>query len=236
MPRIGQYTQDKNKALPEWETWKSDPSEENLGALLKTQEPIIKSALRSFGGDDPKLKTRAKILAKQALEDYDPAKGAALNTHLHHRLQRLHRYRAERSSAIHIPENTRLDAFAIKKFNEQYVTDHGIDPSDEHVSDSLEMSMKRIGRARGIGEASGSQLTSEKGDLVSEERDYSKIWAEYVYHDLGEKDKKIYEWVTGHNGNKRLPKAEIAKRLGISAAAVSQRVGRIANKIQEGLK
>jgi len=235
MPKIGQYTKDKNKAVPEWEEWKKNPSEENLGILMKKQEPTIKSALRSFGGDDPGLGIRAKIIAKEAFKDYDPSKGAALNTHLYHRLQRLQRYRAERSSAIHIPENTRLDAGHIKRFEEQYVTDHGRDPSDAEIADALQMSQKRLQRARGIGEVSGSQMTGEKGDIPGQDRDYQSIWADYVYHDLSDIDKKIYEWVTGKNGQKRIPKSEIARRLKISPAAVSQRVGRIANKIQEGM-
>lgn len=236
MPGIGQYTRDKNKAIPEWDAWKKNPSDENFNNLFKKVEPVVNSAMRSFGGDDPRLRTRAKIITAKAFNDYDPNKGAALNTHVYNRLQRLQRFRAERSSATHIPENTRLDAASVKRFQEQYVTDHGVDPSDAKISDAIGISMGRISRARGLGEASGSQMTSKKGDVPGQDRNFDKIWADYVYHDLGEKDKKIYEWTTGRNGNKVLQKSEIAKRLGISAAAVSQRVGRIANKLQEGLR
>lgn len=236
MAKIGQYTMDKNKAVPEWEAWKAKPDDETFNALFKKVEPVVNSAMRSFAGDDPRLKTRAKIITAQAFDNYDPSKGAALNTHVYNQLQRLHRYRAERSSAIHIPENTRLDAGNISRYVQEYQDEHGIEPSDNHLADALEISMGRIKRARAIGEASSSQMQSEKGDIPGKPRDFSAIWSDYVYHDLPEKDKKIYEWVTGYNGHKRLPKSEIARRMGISQAAVSQRVGRIANKLQEGLK
>jgi DNA-directed RNA polymerase specialized sigma subunit len=227
-----QKFQKKKPVPPEWDAWKKDPSEQNFETLYKTVEPVVSSALRSFGADDQSLKTRAKILTVRALETYDPNK-AALNTHVYHNLQRLHRFRAERSSALHIPENTRLDGSALQKYVDQYQATHGEEPSDGQISDALDMSMARIRRVRGMGEASGAQMTSEKGDLPGESRSAEQIWIDYVYHDLGEKDKKIYEWTTGYNGKPVLPKKEIALKLKISPAAVSQRVGRIINRLQE---
>jgi DNA-directed RNA polymerase specialized sigma subunit len=223
----------KSVAPEEWNTWSKDPSDENFETVLTTVDPVITSALRSFGGDDPKLRTRARILAAQSIKSYDPSKGAALKTHVYHNLQRLHRFRAERSSAIHIPENTRLDGSAIKKYTAEYEATHGVEPSDKQISDAIEMSMARIKRTRNMIEGSGSQFLSEKGDLPGQARNAEQIWADYVYHDLGEKDRKIYEWTTGYNGKARLAKKDIAAKLSISQAAVSQRVGRIVNKLQE---
>jgi len=234
MPRLGDFTRQKTQAPAEYHSWKNDPSEDNYEALLTKMNPTVTSALRSYGGDQKGLKVRAKILTAQAFDTYDPERGTSLSTHIHNSLQRLHRYRSDRSSALHIPENTRLDAGLIKKYVAEYEASRGEEPSDAMISDGIGLSLAKIQRARNIGEASSSQMLSDKGDLpASKGKTAEEIWADYVYHDLGEKDKKIYQWTTGYNGSPMLNKRAIAIKLKISPAAVSQRIGRIVNKLQE---
>ena len=234
MDRIGSYTKRKTEVPPEFTAWQQNPDDQTLSALFKVTEPTMSAALRSFGGSNEALKTRARILSVDAFKNYDPTKGAALNTHLYNHLKGLNRYRAERDTAIHIPENIRLNAESVRKFQEEYKEKQGSDPSDIEIADGLGISVRGVTKTRGTGEFVESAIETEKGDLPGQRRDSQQVWMDYVYHDLDEKNRKILEWTTGYNGAKLLPKKDIAKRLGISAAAVSLRINKIMGMLQEG--
>jgi DNA-binding Lrp family transcriptional regulator len=57
---------------------------------------------------------------------------------------------------------------------------------------------------------------------------------EYVHHDLEPLDQKMLEWRTGIYGKTIKSVNEIAERLKLSPAAVSQRAARIARLIAKG--
>jgi len=233
--RLGAFTANKTKAPAEWQAWHDDPSDDNYSTLMDSVQPTIQSGLTSYGGGDTALKTRANILAAQAMTDYDPAKGASLNTHIHNRLQRLQRFRAARTNVVHIPENVRLDRGNVSRYSAEYLDKHGYDPSISDIADRLNMSQKRVQKALGRPEATSTARSTEKGDLPGLARSAEDIWADYVYHDLDERNKKIFEWTTGYGGTDVLPKKDIAKRLGITPAAVSLRISNIMTKLQEGV-
>jgi DNA-directed RNA polymerase specialized sigma subunit len=218
-----------------FDAWKLDPSPDNYSAVTQHLEPTINNAMHSFAGDDPGLKTRARILTSQALQTYDPQAGAALNTHVYTQLQRLQRYRAERSRMLHIPENVRLDKGLLDKYTNEHVNLHGVEPSDVQLADATGISIRRIRRTRTGGEISASQSEGDKGDLPgARRRSRDEIWTDYVYHDLDERSRKIMEWTTGYNKQPILKKQDIAAKLGITPAAVSIRINQIISKLQEG--
>ena len=236
MPRIGEYTKRKNEVPVSFTTWQQDPSEDNLTALFKDTDPVITAALRSFGGSNEGLKTRAKILAVDAFKTYDPSKGAALNTHVYNHLKGLNRFRAERDVAIHIPENVRLNAEAVRKFQAEYKEDHDTEPDDIEIGDALGLSVKAVAKTRESGESPASTKETEKGDLPGQPQDPQKVWMDYVHHDLDAKNRKIFQWTTGYGNTQLLAKKEIARRLGISPAAISLRINKIMGMLNQGIQ
>ena len=222
------------KAQDLYSQWKAVPNADTETQLLRSLEPTISTALKSYGAGDARLKTRAYILAKEAIKTYDPKHKTAVTTHVYNNLQRLRRYSAERSNAVHIPENVRLDSLAAQRFVDDYKDRKGYEPSILDVADKLKWSQARARKALGaFQETPESFTTSDKGDdLTKTQRRPEDIWEDYVYHDLDERNRKIYEWATGYNGSKQLQKQEIAKRLKISPAAVSQRLSSIAKRLE----
>jgi DNA-directed RNA polymerase specialized sigma subunit len=112
----------------------------------------------------------------------------------------------------------------------------GREPTIDELADRTGISparIEKINKYRNV--QSESSMLTEKGDTLFErKKDPHKIWAEYVYHDLDPVDKKIYEWSTGYGGNETYKKGEIARRLNMSAPAVSQRINKIIAKLEEG--
>jgi DNA-directed RNA polymerase specialized sigma subunit len=232
MPKLNEYTEQKNKPLDEYAQWKNKPTKENYNNLLRKLTPIIETALNSFGS--PSLKIRAYIIAANSLNSYDPSKGTALPTHIYNNLKGLHRYKAERSSAIHIPEQVRLDRHKIYEFEKDYLDIHGVVPSDQTIADVFKISPKRVQKAKQVAESpelfddKGVQITTGTGKTPEQ------VWMDYVYHDLDDTNKKVLEWTTGYGGKEMLPKHVIAKKLGVSAPAVSSRISTITKKLEEG--
>jgi DNA-directed RNA polymerase specialized sigma subunit len=216
-------------------TWKAEPSPEKETQLLRALDPTIESSLRSYGNNDPKLKTRAYILARESLDTYTPDKNTALTTYVHTNMQRLRRYAAERTNAIHIPENVRLDNLAAQRYVTEYQDKNGYEPSALQVADDLKWSQARARKALNTyTETPEAFATTDKGDSqhAPKQRTPEDIWEDYVYHDLDDRNRKLYEWATGYGGAKVLQKQEIAKRLGLSGAAVSQRLKTITKRLE----
>lgn len=238
MPKLDAFTTKKKQTPPEYDAWKAEPSDDNFNNLLKYINPVINNSLTTYAGGNKNLRTRANILATQAITNYDPDKGTSLNTWVFQHMQRLRRYQAQRGSVVHIPENVRLDRTRIKRFQTEYMDKHGIDPDDITIGDALQMSAKKVSKALREGEVSESSRLSEKGDTTGQsatQKTHDQIWLDYVHHDLDPTNRKVLEWTTGYNGTTIIPKQEIAKRLGISSPAVSLRVNRIMGKLQEGM-
>lgn len=217
--------------------WQNTGDKEKRDEIIHDLDGVINTGLKNFGNGDNTLKARAYILASKALETYDPNKNAKLETHVYNNLKRLTRYRNERNSAIHVPENVRADSVRVFGFIDSFRNENGREPNLTEISDETGLSYKRINRARQTGsEKNLSQFETEKGDiLVGEKPSYATIWKDYLYHDLEPVNKKIFEWLTGYQGSPILSKKEIAERLDMSPAAVTQRANNIVEGIQKGM-
>jgi hypothetical protein len=57
-----------------WEEWKKAPNPANSSTLLKTVDPVINAALRTYAGPNPSptIRSRAKLLTLHAAGSYDP--------------------------------------------------------------------------------------------------------------------------------------------------------------------
>jgi DNA-directed RNA polymerase specialized sigma subunit len=229
--RIGSYTQQKKEVPEEYKNWQKDPSPENYNAVIKYLGPTIQGGMTSFANKD--MRVRGRIVVDKALRSYDPSKGASLKSHVFNNMKGLQRTRAERQTAVHVPENVRLNKLHISNFEKEYYDKHGIIPSDQTIADKLSISEKAVRKTRG-GEM--GELFTDKGDsTISKQRTAADVWADYVYHDVDDVNKKIMEWTMGYNNTPKLSKTQIARELNISPAAVSSRIATISRKMEKGL-
>lgn len=213
-----------------------------MGNLLDAAEPTIQSALKAYAGGNTALKSRARRIAADAFQTYDPKKGTQLRTHLMTQLQPLQRHAREYSQLVRVPERVSMDLYKLKQEEQKFFDSHGREAADKEMADKTGLSMKRIARVRRYskGEVAESGLTeNEDGDQAIMYPGISKVnpeavWMEYVHHDLAPIDQKILEWKTGYNGKEMLSNNEIARRLNLSAGAVSQRSAKIAAIIESG--
>lgn len=225
-----------------YQVWKKQPSPENMGALLDKASPVLDSAIRSYGGGNQALKSRARKIAIEAFKTYDPNKGAKLSSHLMTQLQPLTRHAREYGQLVKIPERISLDLYRLSQAEQEHMNTYNRPPSDKELADKTGMSMRRLSKVRDYrrGETAESAFTeSDEGDRSImypgvNKPDPQAIWMEYVHHDSSPLDQQILEWRTGYNGKEVLSNNEIAKRLNLSASAVSQRAAKLAQRLSEG--
>lgn len=217
--------------------WKKTPTPDNAASLLNTASPVLDRALTTYAGrSNPILKAQAKSLALDAFKTYDPKRGAKLRTHLMIQLQPLRREAIKSSLILRMPERMAYDRRALDDATSEFSSMFNRDPNDMELADKTGLSVKRIRMIRAQQPAIVSTQLGEDLDVPVKDTRLGDIWMDYVYHELDPVDKSILDWRLGQHGAPKLSNNEIARRLKITASAVSQRTGKIIARLQEGEK
>lgn len=245
MSAISSLSQDapgpKLKNLTDGETayadWLRDKSPENMSKVLAAYAPTINSEITRYSGSQPLLRSRARVLAVKAVKTFDPMSGARLNSWIVTNLKPLSRYSIQQRD-IHIPEVAARQAAAVDAAVRSLSDELGRDPTDDEVADEIGISVKRVADVR---KKAVATVSSGRFDEAGDD-DYSgtpgvvepskvPFAQEAVYRDLSDSDKFIFDSATGSHGARKIPAVEVARRLGVSPASVSQRAKAIGEQI-----
>jgi DNA-directed RNA polymerase specialized sigma subunit len=155
-------------------------------------------------------------------------------------LQGLRRHSAREQQVVSMPERVALDLHKLSLAENELRDSLNRDPSDAELSEHVGLSPKRIGYIRTArpayaeGTINASSMTDEDQGGFSpsvQQQGVEPHLLGFVYHGLEPVDQVIMEHTLGLHGKKILSKQEIAKRVGISPAAISQRSARIQEKL-----
>lgn len=218
-----------------FDVWKKDSTTPNMTSLLGAANPVLDKAVTSYAGrTSPVLKSRAKVLALKAFRSFDPKRGAKLRTHLMIQLQPLRREAVRSGQILQTPERSVYDRTAIERARQEFSSTFQRDATDTEIADRVGLSVPRI---RQIQSAPTVMTPGQMGESVAPpaiQEKASDIWLEYVYYELEPSDKHILDWRLGRHGQPKLSNNAIAKKLGMSPAAISQRTAKIIARLQEG--
>ena len=220
---------------PSWERYQQG-DESAAGELLDELDDTINKAVTAYAQGDQQMKTQARILALDAVKTYDPSKGTQLSTYVYSQLQKLRRESAQRANLTRVSENTSIERNIILRQIREYQADNGVEPTTEQLANLTGLSTKRIDAVMNNKPVvPESAAVSPEGDnLAVSGRDRAlDLYDRVIYDELDDTDKLIYEWTTGYGKGEVLDRAEIARRLGISTAAVSKRYSKIVAKFGE---
>lgn len=224
--------------------WQKNRTPETNTQLLQNIQPIVDTAVHSYvgAGAPATLKNRARLLALQAMDTYDPQKGN-VKTHLLTHLQRLRRLNAQSQNIIQIPEQVGLDFQKIQRVENDIRAELSRDPTDEEIADRTGLSVKRLRKIRQFNQPVAEGMTARQTDMTAGNQDIAATrpdrtgahdaWLDFVYDDLGAVDKIIMDSLLGRHGRKKLPTQELANKLNISPGAVSQRAAKIQEMIDK---
>jgi len=210
-----------------YETWKADMSPAANAAMLKTLDPAIRKGIQTHVGEPtPLMLGRGRRLALEGLRSYDPSR-ARLQTHMFNQLQGLKRIARQQGQVISVPERVIFDKARLDEMNQELQDKLGREPTDSELANRTGFSQKRITHVRrfvpGMTEGQLSAVDPGLSPGLAAQQSARDMWVEMVYDELPPLDQKILEWSIGMHGRKPLSNMEIAKKLGRSAGAISQR-------------
>lgn len=233
----------REKIEESYAAWQTDPSQENMGQILKHMKPMIISQLSQYPGDNKILMGKAKILAADAVRDFDPTMGVRLTTWVTNRLQPLSRYGRQSRQILNIPELAYRQYSEYESKRREFSDVNGKEPSDEEMADAMGISLKRIRDIQAMNPVVASVGATEETDedsmsaaelpvLDTESDPVLHTAIEAVYDSVDDRDKQIIDLKMGRTGN-RVSNQEIAARLGVSPGFVSQRSLELSKQIQD---
>lgn len=222
--------------------WKKQPSPQLMGHVLAGLQPTLNNAISSYANGNKALMGKARLLAAGAVRTYNPTKGAKLQSHVMTQLQPLQRHARELQNVTHVPERISMDLYRMNQAKALFQAENNREPSDKELTKLTHMPIRRLNKIRSYarGDVSESMLTEDDGGDQSimypgvDKANPEAIWLEYVHHDASPMDQQILEWKTGYNGKPVLSTNEIARKLGLTAGAVSQRSAKLNERIMEG--
>lgn len=224
-------------SVPEWNQWRDNPTPENLSSVLKVVQPTLDSAARRYPHINPAiLGGEAKRLAVQAIKSYEPGAGASLTTHVFNHLRPLSRYSQTVTKAINVPRGAREGYAAYLGAKRDFMEENNREPHDAELMDILGVNRQKLTRLHQLGtyEFPEGQLENSP-DVTNQDDRRLDLWADYVYHDLPDRDKMIMDLKMGRNGQQTLDSTAIAAKMGLHPSYINRRAQEIGQRILDGV-
>lgn len=214
--------------------WQASKKPEYLEKLYKAFEPTIQYMIDKWNANlNPNtLRSLAKVQFVKALETYDINKGTALGTHIYNYLQKLSRYSMSYGETIRMPENLRLKVGALLDAINKLRETLGRDPTIDELADELawpKREIERIFKYMYEEKAEGGLEFPTAVDVYTPK----EAMIESIYRKLSPIEKLVFEHLTGYGGKPILKAKDIAKKLKVSPAQVSNIRKKIIKKFEK---
>lgn len=234
----GDYLEDEYR--PAYETWQQNQTPEGNAAFLQAINPVVQKGIQMYGSDSPLSASRGRLMALDAMRKYDP-KRSRLQSHLLNQMQGLRRVTQQQQNVLRVPERILLESQRLRAYQQELSDELGREPSDAELSDRLGVSPQRLAKIRtyqpgmtsGQVEAIDPLSGGSAGRLPGSRNEASDLWVQIVHQDLNPIDQKILEMSLGLNGQPKRSNQEIAKALGRSPGAITQRKVRIQSLLNQ---
>jgi DNA-directed RNA polymerase specialized sigma subunit len=215
-----------------YDNWKRTPNEATTNAFVQSARPIIDRALSAYGAKSPALLGHAKLLTIKSLQNYDESRKVPLKNWVYTQLQPLRRARAATES-LGVPERIRRQLFDVKQFEQKLTDTLGRTPTKLELADHMKVSPAYLDKIQKYNVQAVGQSTFEdqEGNINLPgvfRSDPRRVWMDYIMISLHPTDRFILAQSQAGKSKK-----EIALKLKISPAAVTQRSAKIAAKINE---
>jgi hypothetical protein len=227
-----------SRDLELWKKWKEERNKDNLTPLMASMNPVIQKEVSRWATGNvsrPVLNIEAKKIALKAFDSYDP-NSTQLNTHLTNQLKGLSRIVYTHSNAARMPEHQTLKVGSYLNAKNELEEDLGREPTAQELSASLKWSMKEVDRFRN--ELRSGLSTSKPTPPGFETYNPDEAFIDFVYNDLHDQDKLVFEHTTGYGGNKILSAKTLMAKTGMTQGQISHSKRRITKMVLEmkGLK
>lgn len=230
------------KELELWHTWRKERTPENLEPLLDIYNPLIERKATEYGAGAvliPRVALKAELTKHiiGAFETYDPNRGAALNTHVQHRIQKAKRYVAQHQNVAYLPENLTYRIGDLNRATDSLTQDFGRPPTPSEIADHLKMPVRTVVRLRKTQfrdvPASGAPVT-EESDVTMRLGPREDEVLSLLPSILTDQEKGVFDHIYHPNPEQRITSTtDLAKKLKLNPSQVSRLKTSILNKAKQ---
>lgn len=215
-----------------WKRWQSTNRTRDLGTLLTQLNPVIQKEVGKWGSTVPRpaLEARAKLLAVDALRQYDPTKGAAVATHVTSRIRKLSRHVYPYQNVARLPENKQLNYNTFQIANNRLLDTLGRDPTIDELSDELGWHKRKVTDFQKS--FALSELVESEGAYFDEGKAQEPI-VDFYYHGLAPTDRSMFEDITGYNDQRPLTNKGLMGKYELTQGQLSYRKRKFVDDIRD---
>ena len=204
---------------------------------MSRYQPVVNSVVgkfRTFGVSTPALRAKANAQLIKALKTYDPGRGTVPTTHIWNNLQKVKRIAGESLQSGHIPEYRSVKKATFTTIRDNLTDRYGREPNVKEMSEELGWSQKETSRMNSeLGnEVSQSKLEFESFGSADAGTIKDKALADYLYHEIKDRDKVIFEHTFGYGGKEILKNKDLARKLNTNEMAIHRAKEKLASKIR----
>jgi DNA-directed RNA polymerase specialized sigma subunit len=220
-----------------WQTWKADPTPENLEPLLDSLQGAINANVNKFKGapvPPSAIRGFAQAQAMKALHTYNPSKGASIATHAHWHLKKTQSFVIKHQNVGRIPEHRARNITAYKNALQELTQKLGYSPDTLTLSEHLGWSQSEVSRMKTeLRKDHIASIDLEPDHLADLQSSHERDVLRYIHYDLTPDERLVFEYSLGLYGRPKLSATNIAKTMNISLPKVSRIRKKIDKKLRE---
>lgn len=204
--------------------------------LIKENKKLIDLEASRYATNLPLITVQIEAykLAREAARTYNPAAGFKFSTHLVNNLKKLSRLSTQYGNVLRVPENVQFGVNKVQKIEKDLEHTLGRSPTLEEISHHSGFSPKAVTNMLSTRKTTtGLSSMFEAPSLFDSSNDE---WVQFVYHDLSDTDKLIFEHKTGFSGKKILDNSALSKKLNLSQSTLNNRIKLINTTLSKGWK
>jgi len=232
----------KSREKPSLAQYFDRPTPERALAVIRDYQQEIDAIVYNMLGDRASsiARRRAYIMAVKALQQFDPKTGVPFKKYLGIQLQPMRRMGRKIHEPITIPERHRRYQALLDRARKELIDELDREPSQRELADRTGLSLRQQRRIAEVGRnimpvSAWQQATTTEeepaGTLpATDVYDEQREWQDYVYHDLDDVDKQIYD----ARRQDMVSNSELATKLNLTPGAVSQRASKIEARMAKG--
>ena len=226
-------TYNRQDDIAAWNKWKSTGARDDLGVLFNRMEPVIQKEVSRWASGPvarPVLNLEAKKISLKAFNTFDPSK-AKLNTHLTNNLKGLSRIVYTHTNPARMPEHQVLKLSTFTNARMSLEEQLGREPTTQELSEDLLWSPREVERYQG--QLRTGYSTSQPLPPGFERYDAEKVFVDFVYNDLVDQDKLVFEHTTGYGGKPILSASELIAKTKMTQGQISHSKRRIRRMVEK---
>ena len=230
----------KDDDMKLWEAYKKNKSPQTRQALMQRFAGVINSQVNTWVGPVSRdvLMDKAKLLAVQAFDTYNPKAGASLATYLTNQLMPLSRVVYTYQNTARMPENITQKLNTYNTAVNSLTLTYGREPTTDELHNELGWSAPEITRIRDYNHKdlveSGPAVAGDFFDQKHDSEDDFVLGG--IYMELSPDEKKLFECITGYNGARKLSNPEIMSKLHLTQAQLSYKKTLLTKRIESIMK